>query len=109
MFYSTLFVLFGGLISVPFSWKTPDLYGLGLFAVTGVLQGAGQYFMVVAFRFGEVSVLAPFRYFNLVWATVYGYFFFGDIPQPDMIIGSMIVVGSGLFIWWRELQLRHRT
>ena len=61
----------------------------------------GQYFLVIAFRFGEVAVLAPFRYFNLVWAVIYGYLFFGDVPQRDIIIGGAVVVGSDSFIWWR--------
>ena len=71
-------------------------------------QGVGQYFLVIAFRFGEVAVLAPFRYFNLVWAVIYGYLFFGDVPQRDIIIGGAVVVGSGLFIWWRELRVKGR-
>jgi len=108
MFCSTAFVLLGGLVTLPFDWKTPDLYGIGLLALTGTLQGVGQYFLVIAFRFGEVGVLAPFRYFNLVWAVIYGFLFFGDIPQRDMIIGGLVVVGSGLFIWWREMQVKGR-
>ena len=108
MFCSTAFVLLGGLVTLPFNWKTPDLYGIGLLALTGTLQGVGQYFLVIAFRFGEVAVLAPFRYFNLIWAVIYGFLFFGDIPQRDMIIGGLVVVGSGLFIWWREMQVKGR-
>lgn len=108
IFCSTAFVLLGGLATLPFGWRTPDLYGIGLLALTGVLQCFGQYFLVIAFRFGEVAVLAPFRYFNLVWAVIYGFLFFGDIPQRDMIIGGLVVVGSGLFIWWREMQVRRR-
>ena len=108
MFYSTAFVLIGGLCALPFGWKTPDLYGIGILAATGILQGVGQYFLVIAFRFGEVAVLAPFRYFNLVWAVIYGYLFFGDVPQRDIIIGGAVVVGSGLFIWWRELRVKGR-
>ena len=99
----------GGMAALPFGWKTPDLYGIGLLALTGVLQGVGQYFLVIAFRFGEVAVLGPFRYFNLVWAVIYGFLFFGDVPQRDMVIGASVVVGSGLFILWRETQLKRRN
>lgn len=106
MFCSTGFVLLGGLASLPFGWTTPDLYGIGLLALTGILQGVGQYFLVAAFRYGEVAGLAPFRYFSIVWATVYGYLFFGDIPRANMILGAAIVVGSGLYILWREARLK---
>jgi drug/metabolite transporter (DMT)-like permease len=109
MFCSTAFVLFGGMVTLPFDWKTPDLYGIGLLALTGILQGVGQYFLVIAFRYGEVAVLGPFRYFNLVWAVIYGFLFFGDVPQQNMIIGASVVIGSGLFILWRETQLKRRN
>ena len=94
--------MLGGFGSLFFAWRAPDLEGLALFALTGVLQGIGQYFLVVAFLFGEAVVVAPFRYFALIWATLYGYLMFGDIPGLDTLSGAAIVVGSGLFIFYRE-------
>ena len=102
MICTTACVMLGGFGSLFFAWRAPDLEGLTLFALTGVLQGIGQYFLVVAFLFGEAVVVAPFRYFALIWATLYGYLMFGDIPGLDTLSGAAIVVGSGLFIFYRE-------
>ena len=102
MICTTACVMLGGFSSLFFAWRAPDLEGLALFALTGVLQGIGQYFLVVAFLFGEAVVVAPFRYFALIWATLYGYLMFGDIPGLDTLSGAAIVVGSGLFIFYRE-------
>jgi len=102
MICTTACVMLGGFGSLFFGWRAPDLQGLALFALTGVLQGIGQYFLVVAFLFGEAVVVAPFRYFALIWATLYGYLMFGDIPGLDTLTGAAIVVGSGLFIFYRE-------
>jgi len=102
MICTTACVMLGGFSSLFFAWRAPDLEGLALFALTGMLQGIGQYFLVVAFLFGEAVVVAPFRYFALIWATLYGYLMFGDIPGLDTLSGAAIVVGSGLFIFYRE-------
>ncbi len=102
MICTTACVMLGGFSSLFFAWRAPDLEGLALFALTGVLQGIGQYFLVVAFLFGQAVVVAPFRYFALIWATLYGYLMFGDIPGLDTLSGAAIVVGSGLFIFYRE-------
>ena len=102
MICTTACVMLGGFGSLFFAWRAPDLEGLALFALTGVLQGIGQYFLVVAFLFGQAVVVAPFRYFALIWATLYGYLMFGDIPGLDTLSGAAIVVGSGLFIFYRE-------
>lgn len=106
MICTTACVMLGGLCSSLLGWRMPDLQGLALFALTGFLQGFGQYFLVAAFLFGEAVVVAPFRYFTLIWATIYGYLMFGDIPGIDILTGAAIVVGSGLFIFYREARRR---
>jgi len=107
MFVSTLCISIGGLATLPFGWRMPDAGGLGLLLFTGVLQGIGQYFMVSAFRYGEAVVIAPFRYFALIWATLYGFLMFGDVPGVNTLAGAGIVIASGLFILYREARRRH--
>jgi drug/metabolite transporter (DMT)-like permease len=58
--------------------------------------------VVRAFRLAPLSLLAPFQYFEIISATVLGYALFGDFPNLSKWIGILIVVGSGLFIIWRE-------
>ncbi len=106
MVCTTACVMLGGFSSIFYGWRMPDLYELGLFMLTGTLQGTGQYFLVAAFLFGEAVVVAPFRYFSLIWATLYGYLLFSDIPSVNTLIGATIVIGSGLFIFYREARRR---
>jgi drug/metabolite transporter (DMT)-like permease len=70
--------------------------------VVGVLNGFGQYWWTRALSLAPPSAVGPFYYFSLVWAIVLGYLFWGDIPTLTLLAGSGIVVGSGLFLLWRE-------
>ena len=104
LFYSTLTILVLAGVAQPFVWVTPDWPGLGLMAVMGLLTGAAQYFATQAYRFAAPAVVAPFDYTSLVWATLYGYLLFGDVPRQAVILGAAVVIGSGLFILYRERQ-----
>ena len=103
---STSFTVLMGLIMLPFGWVTPDLYGLALFLGTGVLQGIAQFLTVYAFVYGEAVVVTPFRYFMLLWASLYGYLFFAHIPRWEVFIGAAIVSASGLYIFYRETKVK---
>ncbi|MBB4954024.1 RarD protein [Agrobacterium vitis] len=85
---------------------TPSLpgnnIGLALLILLGVLSGYLHLLVVKAFRMAPLSVLAPFQYFEIIAATVLGYGLFGDFPTPSKWLGIAIIVGSGLFILWRE-------
>lgn len=63
---------------------------------------AAYHFLILAMREGEISFVAPFRYTSLLWAILLGFLFFGDLPDMPMIIGSIIVIGSGLYTLYRE-------
>ncbi len=104
MIVSTLCVMAGGLASLPFGWEMPTWRGMGLFALTGTLQGAAQFFLVYAFVYGEAVVIAPFRYFLLLWATLYGWLFFDALPRLETVAGASIVCAAGLFIFYREMR-----
>ncbi|OLP43638.1 DMT family transporter [Rhizobium oryziradicis] len=92
---------------------TPSLpinaLGLGLLVLLGVLSGYLHLLVVKAFRMAPLSVLAPFQYFEIIAATVLGYSLFGDFPTPSKWLGIGIIVGSGLFILWREHKRNRNT
>ena len=62
----------------------------------------GYQFIIMSMRTGEISFVAPFRYTALLWAIVLGFLVFGDVPDGPMIVGAVIVVGSGLYTLYRE-------
>ncbi len=83
--------------SLPASWL-----GLILLIALGSISGYMHLLVVRAFRMAPLSLLAPFQYFEIISATVLGYALFGDFPTASKWLGIVIIVGSGLFIIWRE-------
>jgi drug/metabolite transporter (DMT)-like permease len=78
---------------VPFEWSL-----LPQFVMIGVLGGAAQYAITQALRMAPVSQVAPFEYIALIWALVFGYLFFNEVPNILMAVGAILIIGSGLFI-----------
>jgi drug/metabolite transporter (DMT)-like permease len=68
----------------------------------GVLNGIGQYWWTRSLSLAPPAAVGPFYYFSLVWAMIIGFVFWGDVPTLPLLMGSAIVVGSGLFLLWRE-------
>jgi S-adenosylmethionine uptake transporter len=58
--------------------------------------------VVHAFKRAPASVLAPFTYIEIVSATALSYAVFGEVPQGIKWLGIAIIVGAGLYVWWRE-------
>ena len=74
----------------------------GLFAIIGLAGGAAQLAMTGSLRRGAVSLVVPMDYSSLLWATAFGALLFGVWPTTATWIGAPIIVGSGLYIVWRE-------
>ncbi|UXM93857.1 DMT family transporter [Bartonella sp. HY329] len=86
-------------------WVWPDWHSACLLIGAGLFGGVAQIFMTEAYRYAEPSTVAPFEYVSLVLGLIIGYVVFGDVPTTQMLIGSCIVVGSGIFIIYRESRL----
>lgn len=84
----------------PLVWAT--LLGIGL------IGGAAQLAMTASLARGPVSVVAPMDYTSLLWATALGWLVLGTLPAPQVWWGAPLIVGSGLYIVWRE-HVRRRT
>ena len=104
LFYTALFgaVLLSAI--VPFFWTPLTGYTAGLIVLIGVLGTASQWMLIRALTLGEAGLLAPFVYVGLLFATFWGYVIFGDVPDMPTIVGALIIVGSGLYVWYREIQ-----
>ncbi len=88
---------------LPYVWSAPQtltqwvlLLGLGVFG------GVGHWLVIIAHRYAAASVLAPFTYSAILWMTISGYLVFGDLPDQWTIVGAVIVVASGLYVFHRE-------
>ena len=104
-FYFQLTCTLVSALTLPFAWVTPSLMQLVFLVALGVLGGIGQLFMTNGYRFAQASTLANFDYVAMVWAILFGWLFFGELPAAAVYVGAVIVIGSGLFIVWRERQL----
>ncbi len=99
---------FFSVASLTVDWVPLDGRALWLVLKAAVMVTVGYLLSVLVMRVGEVSFIAPFRYTGLIWALGLGWYVFGDWPQPVVLLGAGIVVGSGLFMLYREALLARR-
>ncbi|MDI6838724.1 MAG: DMT family transporter [Rhizobiaceae bacterium] len=98
-----------GLAFSPFDWapvsSVRDLFLLGLL---GIVAMAAHMLVNRALKISDAATVAPLQYTLLLWAVVFGWMFFGDVPRMSMMIGAGLIIASGLFIFFRERQLKKR-
>jgi drug/metabolite transporter (DMT)-like permease len=93
------------LMTLPFGWVMPTPTQFAMLIGAGILGGIAQILLTESYRHADMSVVAPFEYASLILTIVVGYVFFRDVPTVAMLVGGVIVVGSGLFIIYREHRL----
>lgn len=94
-----------GLATLPFGWVMPTTEQFALLIGAGIFGGIGQILLTESYRHADMSVVAPFEYASLILSVAIGYVIFHDVPTIEMLVGGAIVVGSGLFIIYREHKL----
>ncbi len=100
--YQLLFITGFFALIAPFGFIMPTWTDGGLIVFNGLSNAVGQYWWTKSLHLGPASAIAPFFYLSLVWAAAIGFLVWGDVPTLGLLIGSAIVVGSGLFLLWRE-------
>jgi drug/metabolite transporter (DMT)-like permease len=103
--YFSLLTTVLGLATVVLGWRSPPLEDLALLVLIGVLGGIGQILLTSSYRHADASIIAPFEYTTMIWALLFGWFIFGDLPTVAVLVGAAIVAATGLFIVWREHRL----
>jgi drug/metabolite transporter (DMT)-like permease len=88
-----------GLLLAPFDWQPLQSGGdLALLFLLGVVATAAHMLVTRALKLADASVVAPLQYSLLVWGVVFGFLVFGDVPAPAMLLGAVLIVGSGLIV-----------
>ncbi len=90
------------LLTIPLGWVWPTPEQALLLVGAGIFGGIGQLFLTSCYRYADMSVIAPFEYVSLILTIVIGLVIFGDVPTPTMIVGALIIVGSGIAVILRE-------
>ena len=106
LLYTTLIGTVVASALVPTVWIMPTPFDAALMLGMGVIGGTGQYFLIRAFTLAEAGIVAPFTYVGLIFAVLFGYVIFGEVPDAMTFLGALVIVGSGLYVWHRE---RHRN
>lgn len=98
-----------GLFAAPFGWAPiASVNEFLLLGLLGIVAMSAHMLVNRALKISDAATVAPLQYTLLLWAVVFGYFFFGEVPRLTMIVGATLIVGSGLFIFFREQQLKKR-
>ncbi len=102
--YQMLGALVFGLVMLPFGWVTPTLTDALLLMALGVV-GAGAHLMVThSLALAPAAVVVPWQYSMILWGILFGWLFFGDVPEPMMLAGVAVILGAGL--WLTRLEMR---
>jgi len=105
LYQLTLLTAFFALL-LPLGWTSPTPVDAAWIVFNGVSNAVGQYWWTRALHLAPASAVAPFFYLSLIWASILGFAIWGDIPTVSLVIGSAVVVASGLFLLWRESNSR---
>jgi len=87
---------------LPFGYETPRFGDLLLLVTAGIANGVAQFWWTKSLHLAPASAVTPFNYLSLIWAMTAGFLVWGDVPTSHLLLGSSIVVGSGLYLLWRE-------
>jgi drug/metabolite transporter (DMT)-like permease len=99
--------VFGAMIlglMLPFVWETPSGPAFLGMVVIGLLGGVSQFWSTQALSYAPASAVAPFIYTQMVWAVIFGYVVWGDVPTLHLTAGVALIIASGLYILHREVQ-----
>jgi drug/metabolite transporter (DMT)-like permease len=87
-------------------WILPSLKDLFLLSMVGILGGLANLWLTQSYKFSEVSLVTPLKYLALVFAIIFGYLFWGEVPSIKTLIGSALVIFSSIIIFRREVYLK---
>lgn len=101
--FAGTFVL--GAVMSPIGWVTPSAGSLVLFFAAGIISVAALLCVNRSLKLAPASVVVPYQYSMIVWAVIFGFVVFGDVPSWATIVGAAIIIGAGLYIFLREQRL----
>lgn len=111
-FWQIVGAVLAGVVAViitPSGWiPLQSSFDLSLLALLGIVAMAAHVLVNRALKLADAATVAPLQYTLLLWAVVFGWAFFGDIPQMSIVIGAGLIVFSGLYIFFRENTLKRR-
>ena len=111
LFLTAVTGVIGSATLLPFagSWPDASVSSWGILILIGLLALLAEFCLVHGYRCAAASLLAPFQYIQMLWATLLGWVVFNSLPDIWTSIGAALIIGAGLYIWLRETRIRQAT
>lgn len=100
--YTTIIGSIAATAILPWVWETPLWVDVPVLATFGMIGGVGHFMLILAFTATQASILAPLSYLGLVFSAIFGVIFFAEFPDMWTWVGAAIIVGAGVYVWYRE-------
>ena len=101
--FFSIVILIASLTTIPFGWIMPTPKDFALLALIGITGGSANLFLTQSYKLSEVSLVAPLKYLSLIFAIIFGYLIWNEIPTLKTLIGASLVVLASLIIFRREI------
>ncbi len=98
LYAATLVGLAVSSLALPLTWETPSLAQTGFLTIAACFGAAAHFLLIRAYHAAPASLVAPFAYSEIVWASAIGFAAFGDVPDGATLIGGAILIASGLYL-----------
>ena len=108
-FYFSFSIMITSLFTISQGWIMPNLIDLVLLSLFGILGGVANLLLTQAYKFADVSLVTPLKYLALVFAIIFGYFIWDEIPSSKTLFGAGLVIISSLIIFRREMFLKKQV
>ena len=102
-FYFSLSITFLSFLTIPQGWVMPSLNHFILLSLIGIFGGVANLWLSLSYKYSEVSLVTPLKYLALVFAVIFGYFIWEEVPTIKTILGAFLVIISTLIIFRREI------
>ena len=107
--YFSFSIMILSFFTLPQGWVLPSLKDLLLLSTLGILGGLANLWLTQSYKFSEVSLVTPLKYLALVFAIIFGYVFWNEIPTTKTLLGSALVIISSIIIFRREIYLKKQV
>ena len=95
--------------TIPFGWIMPNIKDLILLSFIGIFGGVANLWLSQSYKFSEVSLVTPLKYLALVFAIIFGYLIWNEVPSIKTLLGALLVIISSLIIFRREVTLKKQV
>ena len=107
-FFFSFSIAILGLLSLFQGWVMPNFLDLFLLSMVGILGGLANLWLSQSYKYSEVSLVTPLKYLALVFAIIFGYFIWSEVPTLKTLMGALLVILSSFIIFRREMTLKNK-